>query len=815
MKAEEKEFRRFYSDFRNDIYRKASEEEVPLEDSFTDTVLLNFEDTEIIEGYFLSPHRKKQLGIKVNAYNFSYTGDERDTLELFVSAYKGHQDITTLPKTEIDAYFKRLQNFLKRCFEGYYVNLEEAQPVYDLAIQLYESRGIIRKIRFFILSDSTVKTEKIPDHEENEITYQYNVWDIKRIYGLISSGIRSEPIEIDFYQDTGKMLPFLCPDDDNPVYTSYQLIMPGDTLVKIYDTYGPRVLERNVRSFLQVRGKVNKGIKDTILENPEMFLAYNNGLSATAEDVTVTEYEGQKCISRIKNFQIVNGAQTTATIHYTCNKFKDEVDLSFLHVPVKLTVLHNTEDLDEFVPEISRCANTQNKIDAADFSSNNPFLVELDSVSKRIRAPAVGGSQMETYWYFERVRGQYDDRRNREGTTPARKKIFDRQYPKTQKFTKPDIAIFEHLYECRPYDVSLGRQKNYIRFLDRIKEKDNILPPDEEYFRDLVAKAVIHRQTYSIVRKELKGSGYWANIVAYTVSLLFSLTGHKINLRKIWNEQDLRPELKDELSELIHEVREVITNPPGGRNVTEWCKKEECWQVLLKSGITLSHDLSDALVSDSTEENERDDYGKYDYILSLPPEIWSVIADWSREKGYLMPEERNTAGIMRTAGRKNRKPSEKELENAVSVIKKAEFNGFDVDRMIRELTPESPDMSEEPDISDEVNSSLNSQKNPSPEFTDTEKAILFILHNNRGSASLKTVSYELQYMSHNDESGMFKGIPVSVREIKKEFLRGKLDLIRKGFIEKKMTAGKLSLSKDGKEYCQSQAEEGDSVSGTA
>ena len=87
--------------------------------------------------------------------------------------------------------------------------------------------------------------------------------------------------------------------------------MPGTLLAKIYGLYGSKVLESNVRSYLQNRTKVNKKIKLTIEDEPEMFFAYNNGLTVTASDIKI---DNNHRITSMRNFQIVNGGQTTASI---------------------------------------------------------------------------------------------------------------------------------------------------------------------------------------------------------------------------------------------------------------------------------------------------------------------------------------------------------------------------------------------------------------------------------------------------------------------------------------------------------------------
>ena len=138
---------------------------------------------------------------------------------------------------------------------------------------------------------------------------------------------------------------------------SYLLAMPGKMLAEIYDKYGERLLEQNVRTFLQFRGGVNKAIRNTLKSQPEMFFAYNNGLTVTAENMDV---QNNRILS-VTNLQIVNGGQTTASIFMSKMQNKNDINLEHVYVQVKLSRIA-LEKVDEIVPTISQCANTQNKV---------------------------------------------------------------------------------------------------------------------------------------------------------------------------------------------------------------------------------------------------------------------------------------------------------------------------------------------------------------------------------------------------------------------------------------------------------------------
>jgi len=285
---------------------------------------------------------------------------------------------------------------------------------------------------------------------------------------------------------------------------------------------------------------------------------------------------GGQGIAEIRDLQIVNGGQTTASLYQAVRK--DKADISGIYVQTKLTVV-NRDRMDEIVPLISRYANNQNKVNEADFSANDPFHIRVEELSRTIWAPAVDGTQRQTRWFYERARGQYADAKNRE-STPAKQKAFMLTHPNAQKFTKTDLAKFEHTWDQRPYVVSLGAQKNFAKFTVGLAEKSRP-EPDEIYFIHLIAKAILFKSTEKIVGNE-KFGGYRANIVTYTLAYLSYKMQQDIDLDNIWKQQSLAPSLQQAIQVISREVHQVITNPPDGRNVTEWCKKESCWKAIQK-----------------------------------------------------------------------------------------------------------------------------------------------------------------------------------------------------------------------------------------
>jgi hypothetical protein len=543
------------------------------EDEFTRLMIDYLIDAGEIDDGSVCYHSAR--GIKVNGYNLQV---DEGRLDLFVSIYNQYPTPLTVRKDSTDNAFKQLINFLSKVYKGYHQQIEEASITFDMAQLIHSQRKNLSHVRFFLFTDGITTQQSKPSQVKDGVNYSFNIWDLRRTYRCVTSGQKREAIEIDFKAQYDTIIPCLAMPESQADYNAYIAIIPGEILQKIYSEYGSRLLERNVRSFLQAKGNVNKGIRQTILKEPHRFLAYNNGISATAEDVRLVDLpSGGQGIVWIRDFQIVNGGQTTASLYQAVRK--DKADISGIFVQTKLTVV-DRERIDEIVPLISRYANNQNKVSEADFSANDPFHIRIEELSRTIWAPATDGTQRQTRWFYERARGQYADAKNRE-STPAKQKAFASTNPTSQKFAKTDLAKFEHTWNQLPHVVSLGAQKNFAKFTVALAEKTH-LEPDETYFTNLIAKAILFKEAEKIVQNEQFG-GYRANIVTYTLAYLSDTSQDRINLDAIWKQQSITPELGESIRLVSRRVHQIITNPPDGRNVTEWCKKEACWDSVRSS----------------------------------------------------------------------------------------------------------------------------------------------------------------------------------------------------------------------------------------
>lgn len=617
----------------------------------------------------------KSRGMQLNGYNVN---QDEDCLDIFVSVLNQQTPPVTVTKAQCEAAFRQAETCLRKGLTGFHSTLEESSESYDAFQRIHELKGSLVSCRIFLLTDGIVNQDAFHPEEGGDISVTLHVWDAARLYRLASSGKKYEPIEINFPEEFGQNIPCLSLADPKSDYKGYLAVIPGEILAGIYEKYGPRLLERNVRSFLQARGNVNKGIRKTILEEPHRFFAYNNGVSATADDIEFDEENGYS-ISKIRNLQIVNGGQTTASLYYTAKK--DKADLQGIFVQAKISVIPE-EHLEHIVPLISRFANSQNKVNDADFYANDPFHVEIEGLSRTVWAPAVDGSSRQSKWFYERARGQYLDAKAREGT-PARKRQFDAMFPTRQKFTKTDLAKYENTWMQTPHIVSLGAQKNFNDFAIRLKERGRV-DVDARYFEHLIAKAIIFSRADRIVRDQNFG-GYKANIVTYTIAWISNQTSQRIDLDSIWKSQDISPALRDVIRNVSMAVHRVIVSPPNGKNVTEWCKRKECWEKIKDLKISLDPALENELIDVSRKVSQANgnqgvsapnqhEQSLIDQITAVPADIWFQISKWSKETDNLQPWQRSLAFSLGKLV--NRSVSIKQAKHGAAILEEVRRLGF-------------------------------------------------------------------------------------------------------------------------------------------
>lgn len=678
----------FFHDFKQDLLAGAESNSSFQLSQFMENIADELMDTGFLEGFELC-HYRAQRGIRVDGYWFN----EERILELFIADFECREDLVSLPKTDVDAAFKRLSKFFEVSISReFYRDLEETSPEYGLSRQIYERKKQIRKVNLFLFSERILsdRISDLKDHQIADIPASFQIWDISRLQRQHSSRGHKEVLDINFRHDYGAGISCLPAHLDSETYKSYLIVIPANILSSMYEKYGARLLEQNVRCFLQARGNVNKGIRNTILNEPQMFFAYNNGITATAQEVEVSKNDFGLEIVRIKDLQIVNGGQTTASLFHTSKK--EKVSLDGIFVQMKLSVI-DSEQSEAIVPKISEYANTQNRVNAADFFSNHPFHVRIEDFSRRIWAPVQLGALRETKWFYERARGQYADAQSK--LTQAEKKKFQAENPKSQMFTKTDLAKFENVWDENPKYVNLGAQKNFTQYAKRIgkeweKSSEHF---NELYYRTTIARAIIFRKTEKLVSaQDWYNGGYRANIVAYSLALLSHYLKEKnkfLDFEDIWKRQLIPPELESAIVQISELVYRHITSPQNGiANVTEWCKKDECWDTLKIKIKHLDDFLSDSFYDKlkSSEENKTDlRIAKKDQklldgatamkkVVEIPSAKWLELFEKCDFASFLNAKEK---GILKVATKIPKQiPSDKQSIIIMQIVEKAIAEGI-------------------------------------------------------------------------------------------------------------------------------------------
>jgi hypothetical protein len=456
-------------------------------------------------------------------------------------------------------------------------------------------------------------------------------------------------------------------------------------LANIYEKYGAHLLELNVRAFLGIRGRksVNAGLRRTIQEEPGRFLAYNNGIVATVDEIELGKpSDGQMAIRTLRGLQIVNGGQTTASI-YRARK-QDKTPLDSILVPAKILSIRR-DSLDSMVTAVSRSANSQNTIQPADFSANDPFHIAIENLSDNTWLP-----DHSARWFYERARGSYGAAELRASFRATDTRRFARETPKNRRFSKTDLAKYLNAWDGLPHLVSFGNQKNFQFFMQTLKEQySDGFAPDEAWYTAFVAKAILFRTVQAIVKAK-KFPAYQANITAYTVASISWKSGGRIDFDRIWSQQALSPEMQAMISDWVPEIDKELRRGAGSKMPSEWAKKAECWETVRDLALDLPQSLPPEMQvqvagvgaqggrpAARNEGLAREDLELIENCRKIDAATWFRVAQWGKKSKAV---HWKIAGIAKTVGEYaiggwERSPSAKQAKWAMEAYRTAESAG--------------------------------------------------------------------------------------------------------------------------------------------
>ena len=607
------------SSCQNDLESSTEYPQVIFFEKFEDIL----EDNNVFSGLNFHYFESKNSSRKYRQMHIDYgIVDNTDNSINLLTVDYDPSHISTITNDKRDDMYGKMVSFITNVKKGYFQeNNLESDPIYSFVTEIIRKLPTTDNLNLFILS-SNVKSntlKELPlqmvDIGGKEINVVLKIIDIQYLFNSSLSTRKTDPVNIIVSDiNNGKVTGIKClpANIQGDGYEAYLAVLPGDFLSEVYRLYGGRLLEKNVRSFLSVRGNVNKGIRNTIRTEPDKFFTYNNGIACTASSIKTENKNDGLYITELNDLQIINGGQTTASLRNAVLTDKDHiVDLTKVFVPMKLTVLDESipdDERDIMVGNISKYSNSQNKVSNSDLNSNSPFYVQLEKLSRRIYTPTMTDGH-QTRWYFERSRGQYE--RDQMELTDAKRKQFKAYNPRNQMMKIVDIAKFYNSVNERPFEVSWGGQMNAEDFqltMQKMYEKNPVFVNDH-FFKLIVSYGILFQKSREIIRNTdtyAQHSGILAQVVPYTISMLMHLVRDmKLDLdwKDIWNKQDLPQLLKDEIKSLGKWVINVLVDPSREKdNVGEWAKLDKCWKNMLSRKYVLNPELSSILVSPQEEK---------------------------------------------------------------------------------------------------------------------------------------------------------------------------------------------------------------------
>lgn len=637
--------------------------------------------------------RGRKLEIDAYAYD-----EADDSLHLFVAVHDGSAAMPpVLTRTEArDQGFNHVVGVFEQARTGWLSgNIEESRPLWALARRI-QSEAPPAALRVHLLTDHCLSErvrEITPQVTQEGTPLTFQIWDVSRLKRIHEARNARDDLVVEFGELPQGGLPVLRAAVGEVGYDAYLTVIPAAALADIYIRHGGRLLEGNVRTYLGRVGNVNRGIANTLAREPEKFFAYNNGIAATACSVCLqTGPDGILLLTEATDLQIVNGAQTTASL--AAARRQRKVSLDGVFVPMKLSVV--PADLaGEMIPRISRYANSQNPVRASDFFANHEFHRRIEEISRRLLAPSVGGSQVQTHWFYERARGQHLNAQA--GLTAAQKDRFLRLNPRKQVIKKTDLAKVETCFELLPDIACRGAEKSFVEFANRIAkewaDENRLLLYGDDWFRGAVARVILFKTAEGLVSNAAwYDGGYRAQMVAYSLARLAKLArdssdGGTLDWARIWASQSADDVLRQQILVIAEAMAGILRSPPqAGQNIGEWAKQQACRKRALEAGVqelpAFRTRLIDADDQKAVRRSSRDE-SRVDRGLEAITEVmrkdavfWQALESYARQRHLLFPEDERALFPAKNLPRMV--PTDRQAERIMGLLSRCEQAGFAV-----------------------------------------------------------------------------------------------------------------------------------------
>ena len=311
-----------FLNYRKNLLNEASDKDGFVnQNRFMTQVLPSMYDAKLIdsEDFNESYYVYNEDNLKINGYAVNDSGER---LQLFlvdegsIDLAADQADLNISIRSHYENQFKRATRFVNKALKGHLNDeLQLSSPARALVAKISSAEGADQfdVVEIFLISatatvenrGSTPQPKKFEfDDEEMSVSFSKNrvkttkdmliikrLIDLNFLYGVEISRGQREALVIDFVKQFKYRIEVIkAADEEN--FESYLCVLPGNILAELYKKHSTRLLEKNVRSFLQFKG-ANAGIRETIRISPEKFIAFNNGITVTSTGKDIIEDDGK------------------------------------------------------------------------------------------------------------------------------------------------------------------------------------------------------------------------------------------------------------------------------------------------------------------------------------------------------------------------------------------------------------------------------------------------------------------------------------------------------------------------------------------
>lgn len=612
---------------------------------------------------------------KISAFDYS---EDTGCLDLFVTNYIESENIPEFTSKRIETAMNSIIHFFSNCINknDFATEVSEEMDLVEVVetIKIEYEAGHISLVRFFIITNALKKVDyNFPSTMtlgSTELDCEFNVWDIESIKKSDVAAQSEGAIDIDFSTLYNPAIQCLELNEMDGV-KSYLAIMPAIILAQVFGEYKARLLNQNVRNYLGGKIKVNRGMAESLRNTPGLFFAYNNGISSTASKVVTKEVDGKIVITNVRNWQIVNGGQTTNTIYNVYKSDKSVLQNAFVTMKVSEINIEDDFEKGNSISNIAKYANSQTQIKDSDLSANITYMLELEKLSRKENTP-VNSNGKGSYWFFERMRGQYDNAKGEK--RKGRGRDFLALNPKSQRFLKTDVAKWEMAWDGCPYSASKGGESCYDTFYKEYLKKDRFVV-DANYYKSLIAKAILCKEIDRINKEG--GIKAYRNIIVNYVLAILSLKSHgKLDLQYIWDHQAIQPQLisfiKD-ASDCVNKYIMLLTQK--GENPSVKAKNLGFWNDIQLRLASLGEIDSNVFVVNNSNVLTQDQVNRISELKSMNID-WKKLLEWGKTTRQLSLLERKRIEHLIASIDADKEIEYKAANDALNILAKSEDLGF-------------------------------------------------------------------------------------------------------------------------------------------